>query len=116
VIARLTALRGGDAGPLDPAIESLLRELDPARARAKGLRGDARQVLIARLHDLDRALLDAARAHLSPAVLHQLADEAEEELAPFRLRLAPEAYARSRAAAIDRLIREHLRLPVIEYR
>ena len=47
VIARLTALRGGDDRSLDAAIDATVRELDAARTGAKTLRGEARQQFLA---------------------------------------------------------------------
>jgi hypothetical protein len=115
VVARLTALRGGEDRSLDSVADTMVRELDAARASARQLRGDARQALLDRLRDLDRALLDAARAGLDALTLDALAAEAARELAPFRDRLPPDAYERSLAASIDRLVRERRRLPVITY-
>ena len=37
------------------------------------------------------------------------------ELAPFRQRMAPDAYAQSRQRCVDRLLREQLRLPIITF-
>jgi len=115
VIARLTALRAGDDRSLDDVADAMVRELDAARAGARHLRGDARQALLDRLRDLDRALLDAARAQLDPPTREALAAEAARELEPFRDRLPREAYERSLAASLDRLVRERRRLPVIGY-
>jgi hypothetical protein len=95
--------------------DAMVRELDSARANARGLRGDARQALLDRLRDLDRALLDAARAQLDAPALDALTAEAARELAPFRDRLAPDTYERSLGASLDRLVRERRRLPVITY-
>jgi hypothetical protein len=115
VVARLTALRAGEDRSLDSVADTMVRELDAARASARQVRGDARQALLGRLRDLDRALLDAARARLDAPTLDALAAEAARELAPFRDRLPPEAYERSLATSIDRLVRERRRLPVITY-
>jgi hypothetical protein len=115
VVARLTALRGGEDRSLDSVADAMVRELDAARADARGLRGDARQALLDRLRDLDRALLDAARAQLDAPALDALTAEAARELAPFRDRLAPDTYERSLGASLDRLVRERRRLPVITY-
>ena len=48
-------------------------------------------------------------------MLQQLEAEANVELAPFRDRMAREVYERSHRAAVDRLIRERRRLPVITF-
>jgi hypothetical protein len=113
VIARLTALRTGTNLRLDAALDAAIRELDAARAGAKGLRGDARSALLDRLRALDASLLERARAGYDEAALRQLGADADAELAPFRARMPPDAYEQSRRAAIDRLIRERERLPVI---
>lgn len=116
LVARLTTLRaGGERASLDRTLEEIVRELDAARAGSKSLRGERREALLARLRELDRRLLEAARRAGDPALLDRLAIEAEEELAPFRLRMASEVYDRSREACIDRLIRDHFTLPTISF-
>jgi len=115
VVARLTALRAGEDRSLDSVADTMVRELDVVRATARQLRGDARQALLDRLRDLDRALLDAARAQLEAPTLDALTAEAARELAPFRDRLTPDTYERSLGASLDRLVRERRRLPVISY-
>jgi hypothetical protein len=115
VIARLTLLRGGEDRSLDDVLDRLVQELDAARAAAKGFRGEARSAFVERLRVLDAELLEAARAACSAELLQQIAAEADEELAPFRERMAPPVFERSRRAAVDRLIRERGRLPVITY-
>ena len=57
----------------------------------------------------------AARGALSDAERHALGVEADEELAGFRERMTPEAYARTRETAIDRLVRDRAGLPVIVF-
>jgi hypothetical protein len=115
VIARLTLLRGGEDRSLDDVLDRLVRELDAARAGARGLRGDARSVFLERLGALDAELMDAARVRCGADLLQQIDAEADEELAPFRERMAPPVFERSRRAAADRLIRERRRLPVISF-
>ena len=58
-------------------------------------------------------LVAAAAAALDAAGLADLEREADAELAPFRTRMAPDAYAQSRRAALDRLVRLHFGLPDI---
>jgi HPt (histidine-containing phosphotransfer) domain-containing protein len=115
VLARLTLVRGAEDRSLDDTIDRFVRELDAARSAVKGLRGEARAAFIARLQELDAELIDDARAQSIPEVLRQLEADADEELAPFRDRMAREVYERSRRAAVDRLIRERRRLPVITF-
>jgi hypothetical protein len=115
VIARLTALRAGSDRSLDPVLEDLVRELDGARAKSKAVRGEARDALIERLRQLDVSLVHALRQRLDARGLQRLAEEADEELKPFRARMPAEAYRESHRACIDRLIRERAGLPVISY-
>ena len=115
VIARLTTVRGGADRSLDDVLDRFVRELDTARAGAKGLRGDARTSFLEHLNSLDADLIAAARERCEPTLLRQLQEEADEELAPFRDRMPGEAFDRSRRAAVDRLLRERRRLPVIRF-
>jgi hypothetical protein len=64
---------------------------------------------------LDAELIGAARGTCSAETLQELETEADAELAPFRSRMAPAVFERSRRAAVDRLIRERRRLPVIAF-
>ena len=115
VIARLTSLRAGNDRSLDPTIDAIVRELDSARAGAKGLRGDSRNQFLARLRDLDRDLAEAARACLDAATVQEIETEAASELAPFRERMPADAYERARATCIDRIVRSRARLPVLTF-
>ena len=115
VIARLTALRARH--DLPPAVHELVdrivREVDAARGASRGLRGDARTRLLERLSELDRELLTAAADALSVETRDRLRREAEDELAPFRSRMADEVFARACDAGLRRLIRQHAGLPQI---
>lgn len=115
VIARLTILRAGADRALDPVLEEIVREMDAARASAKGMRGETRRALLDRLRALDRTLLDAAYARCDEETRQTLGAEADAELTPFRDRLTREAYEQSRRAAVDRLVRERGRLPLITF-
>ena len=115
VVARLTALRAGEDRSLDATLDAIVSEIDLARAGAKAIRGDARQTLIERLRALDRQLLDAAVAQCDAHTMTALTAEADADLAPFRGRMAPESYEQSRRAAIDRLLRERRRLPMVAF-
>jgi hypothetical protein len=115
VIARLTTLRTGENRPIDATVDAIVRELDGARSAAKALRGDARQAFLERLRLLDRTLVEAARGEQDAAAIEQLGVEADAELAPFRERMPRQAYEQSHRAAVDRLIRERGRLPVIVF-
>jgi hypothetical protein len=117
VLLRLTSARAG--GSLDAAFDALLdrvsTELDHAQS-ARPLRGATRQALIDRLEALDRELLQQARTLLDEAAGRALSFEADEVLAPFRAGMSPDAFARAREAAIDRLVRERYYLPVVSFR
>jgi hypothetical protein len=115
VVARLTALRGGEDRSIDGVVDGIVRELDVARAGAKHLRGDARQVFIDRLRVLDETLLQTARGTCPADTLGELAREAEVELSPFRARMPTDTYDQAQRAAVDRLVRERYRLPVIAF-
>jgi len=117
VVMRLTAARaGGRLGDaFDDIIDRTARELDAARAESRGLRGEARQQLIARLAMLDGELVAAARASMAEAALAELTREAGDELASFRERMTAEAFARASDGAIARLVRERFNLPTITF-
>ena len=107
--------RGALGDAFDALIDRVSAELDAARAKAGGLRGHARQALIDRLEAIDAALVDEARALLADDARAALGKEADEELSRFRETMAADAYARARAGAIDRLVRERFQLPTIAF-
>ena len=113
VLQRLTSARV--AGRLDAAFDDLLDRVSREMDAARGVRGAKRQALVERLAVLDRELLEAARARLDEASRTELAREADEELAGFRSGMSPEAFARAREAAVDRLVRERSNLPTIAF-
>jgi len=115
VIARLTTLRAGSDRSLDPVLDDVVRELDAARAKSKGVRGEARDAMIERLHQLDVSLAEALRQRLDGRALQQLSEEADEELRSFRGRMPVDAYQQSHRACVDRLLRERAGLPTISY-
>lgn len=115
VIARLTILRSGRDLPYAGQIDAIVGELDAQRGAAKTLRGEARQRVLDRLVALDGELLAAARESLDAAALRAVETEAGEELAPFKPRLSPDALERAQRAAVDRLVRDRLRLPTLTF-
>ena len=115
VVARLTALRAGEDRSLDATLDEVVRELDTVRAGSRGLRGEARESLLERLRTLDSQLLEAARAVCDAPTLQHLSADADVQLAPFLARMPATVYAQSKRACIDRLIREHLRLPTVAF-
>jgi hypothetical protein len=116
-VLRLTQARasGGLGASFDEIVDRVSRELDASRAGSRGLRGEARQALVARLSALDAELVQRARASLDEAARASLARDADEELAGFRAAMAPDAFARAKDAAVDRLIRERFGLPLIAF-
>lgn len=115
VIARLTSLRAGDDRTLDATIDTVVRELDAARAGAKNLRGQARSRLLERLRTLEQELSQAARSRFDAATLRAIETEAAGELAPFRDRMPADAYQRAHVACVDRIVRNRARLPVLTF-
>lgn len=116
-VLRLTQARasGGLGASFDEIIDRVSRELDASRAGSRGLRGAARQALVARLSALDAELVQRARVSLDEPARASLARDADEELAGFRAAMAPDAFARAKDAAVDRLIRERFGLPLIAF-
>ncbi len=114
-IARLTSLRAGGkrSASFDATVASTVRELDTFAVNAKTARGDERARMLARLEQLDRALLDAGVSELDAATAARLRHEADEEMAPFAARMESAARVKSANAAFERLVREELGLPHI---
>ncbi len=114
-LSRLTVLRGSDkAGPvIGPALDTAVRALDTLQPEASRARGDVRDALLIKVAAIDAELVAAALASLPESERALLDAEADAELAPFRQRMAPEAYAQSRQAAVNRLVRLHFALPDI---
>ena len=114
VITRLTLVRSRNPSPsFDSQVETAVRELDGMRISAKHARGDARAAILARLGEIDRALVAAARCDLGDARMAQLTAAAEAEVAPFVARMPVEARARTVNAACDRLVRDAAGLPIV---
>jgi hypothetical protein len=117
VVRRLTSARvsGSLGDEFDALIDRAAAELDAARARAGGLRGEARQALVDRLTKLDGELVSKARAILDEPTRASLMREAEAELAGFKNGMTPDAFARARDAVVDRLVRERSGLPTVAF-
>jgi len=98
---------------LRAAADHLLVELAAVGEAAKTTRGAARDELAARLAALDVTLVAAMRAAAPASLLAQLERDAERDLAPFRGRLAGDAWARSITITTDRLLRDRLGLPTL---
>ncbi len=117
VVTRLTSARAGGAlgDSFDALIDRVSAELEAARAKAGGVRGAARQALLDRLEAIDASLLGEARSLLDRDTRAALEKEADQELAAFRTTMAADAYARARAGAIDRLVRDRFKLPTLVF-
>jgi hypothetical protein len=112
-LRRLTSAR--TSGALDARFDDLLDRVSKEFDLARGIRGGKRQALLDRLAQLDRELLASARQALDDVTQEAIAREAETQLSAFRQGMAPDAFARAREAAIDRLVRERLGLPTIAF-
>lgn len=112
---RLTAAAGHLDRPeaFRECVTGILTAVADLRERLRSTRGEARRAMASRLVDLDNAIAGAARLAESALVL-RADQEAAAELAPFRGRLAPEAWQRSVEAAADRLLRASCGLPVLD--
>jgi hypothetical protein len=116
LVLRLTAARTSSMGPaLDRALERAVRELDAVREPSRRARGDARARILALLVDLDRELASALTDSMSGADRAALVRDAEAELAPFRMRMPEDAYARAIDVSIERRLRERAGLPRLSF-
>ena len=114
---RLASLRG-NAGALqtvERVLEQTAHDLEELRADAKRARGEAREALITQLELVDRSLMTAVIESLDDTVRKVAEIDARDALGPFRDRMAPDAYQRARAAAFERYIRDHFKLPTIAF-
>jgi hypothetical protein len=112
---RLSRAVGRDDWPdsLRTDADRILLTLSGIREAARGARGPARAELAAQLRALE-ADIAAAAANAAPAPLvSELRAEAEQELAPFRGRLAADAWRQSLTVTVDRLLRDRLGLPAL---
>jgi hypothetical protein len=118
VCERLTERRAGVPPPVpafDRVLEDVTAEASAIRRLQAPIRGETRERVVARLAELDRMMLTAARAQAEPAVLEALRMEAADQLRPFRDRIAADAYDRALEAATERLLRERERLPTVMF-
>lgn len=116
-VAKLAHTRG--VGPIEHAwhrqIEQAIRDLEAMLPAAGQARGEARAAIVARLADVDAALMAAAEAGLDEALAGRLRLEAAEELAPFGARMPAAARDQAQQAAFQRLVREALGIPTLAY-
>jgi hypothetical protein len=116
VVSRLLARpANGRAPQLDATVTATVNVLDELGATARQARGEARAQMVARLSELDAALLEAARASIDAATAKALRREVDAELVSFVERMPPDQRERASAVVFDRLVRESLNLPVLSY-
>jgi hypothetical protein len=118
ICERVTARRAGMTPPppeFDAVLETITKEAAAFRDLPGPLRGETRERITARLVELDRMMLDAARSQVEPAAVQAMRTEAAEQLLPFRDRMPVEAYDLAISSAIDRLLREREQLPIISF-
>ena len=116
VCERVTARRAAMTPPppaFDAVLEAVTQEAAAFRDMPGPIRGDTRERVTARLVELDRMMLAAARAQADPADLRAMSAEAADELAPFRDRMPEETYRCAIESAIDRLVRDREQLPTV---
>jgi hypothetical protein len=92
----------------------MLEALATLRESTARLRGAARDEAASALGVLDADLSRAARQYAPPDWMEQLRAEAAADLAPFRSRLAADAWDRSMNVTIDRLLRDRFGLPALQ--
>ena len=118
ICERITARRAAMTPPpasFDAVLEMVTNEAAALRDQGGPIRGEARDRVVLRLVELDRMLLDAARAHTDPLVLERLRAEAAEQLLPFRERMPADTYQHALDRAVDRLLREAEQLPTVAF-
>jgi len=118
VCERVTARRAGMTPPppeFDAVLDTIVREAAAFRDQPGPLRGETRERITARLAELDRLMLDAARAHVDPSAVQAMRTEASVQLLPFRDRMPDDTYQRAVEAAVDGLLREREHLPVVAF-
>ena len=114
-VQRLLAVRTEGRIELARTIAATVSALDELVTNARQARGDERAAIVARLAELDAALMAAARNVVDPEKAASLRGEAEAEIAPFVARMSADARQRALGMALDRFLRESLALPTLTY-
>lgn len=115
VIDKLSRAAGRNdlpAGLKDDA-DRALQAVAALRESSVRLRGDAKTEALAALAELDDAMRSSVRLHAPAEWIAALSREAADDLAPFKGRLAPDAWTRSIEITVDRLLRDRFGLPQI---
>ena len=118
VLGRLSTLRatGALADAADTVLDAVSAELDAARARSGGVRGDERRALLARLEQLDNELVTLVRSSVHADVVESARRAALNDLASFRATMAPDGFERAVERATIHALRELVGLPVVAFR
>ena len=95
-------------------VSHAIERLSAVREGLAQSRGAAREPWLAQLAPIDHTLVTEARRIIDAAVLRELTEQAERDMAPYRDRLAPEVWQRAVTLTTDRGVRAHLGLPVLE--
>ena len=117
VLIRLTNARAKDlvGARSRPADRAVVRRARSCADFAGGVRGEVRKALLDRLVEADALLMTTARLGLDAGQLEDIRRDVDSELDGFGEHMPPEALARARERAIDRLLRERLHLPTIAF-
>jgi hypothetical protein len=107
--------QAGPDAPLSGDVQTAAAGLTALAEPSVTARGAAREALIARLAELDAALVQAAGAALPAGRLEALTRDAERELEDFRGRLDPGQWAAAVATARARAIRRQAGLPALGF-
>lgn len=117
VLGRLSSLRatGVLADSADAVLDAVSAELDAARARSGGVRGDQRRALLARLEQLDHELVTLVRSSVHADVVDSARRAALNDLSSFRTTMAPDAFERAVERATTHALRDAVGLPVVAF-
>ena len=102
-------------GEFRDAMSRLIEQLSAVREDLAHTRGAARDRVLERLAPLEGELLEHARGIVAADVLRELTARAEQDLAPYRERLTPEAWTRAVSVTVNRGVREHMELPSLDF-
>lgn len=94
--------------------DRVLQELVDIKSRTAKARGEAREKALSRLPGLDADLAEAVRAFIPDETRRPVIAQAEADLAPYRGRLAADAWQKSVDITTDRLLRSALGLPLLD--
>ncbi|MPZ16528.1 MAG: hypothetical protein GEV06_01235 [Luteitalea sp.] len=115
VLVRLTSVRAAvqHSPAFEAALDVAIGELGAVHDASRRARGARRAEMLERLVDVDSRLMVAARAALPASESARCEQEAEARLASHRDHMSAEDYRRLRDAAVEKLVRDHLQLPLI---